>query len=159
MPVARYFLFVGGALLALLLVVNAALPVLPAAEGPQSAGTDHSIIRIQSDRKWPERVIFDTTRPTIAPDPALAAIRMAQAPVPPKVAAVEPEKGQAREAFAQLRANATETHSSEPRRKHKAVARNAARYYAGPPPINYGAPRPFVVAQQPRFGFFGSNVW
>ena len=155
MLVARYFLFVGGALLALLLVVNAALPALPAAETPQSAGTDHSIIRIHSDRKWPERVVFDTTRPTIVPNPTLAASQTAVAPKPPKVAAVEPANGQAREAFAELRTNANELRSSAPRRKHRAVA----RIYGGPPPTNYGAPRPFVVAQQPRFGFFGSNVW
>ncbi len=159
MPVVRYFLFVGGALLALLFIVNAALPALPIAESSQSAGADRSIIRIQSDRKWPERIVFDTTRPTIEPNPALAAARIAQAPQPPKVAAVEPVKGQAREAFAQLPTSANDPRSSEPRRKHRAVARSLARNYAGPAPINYGAPRPFVVAQQPRFGFFGSNIW
>jgi hypothetical protein len=158
MPVARYFFFVGGALLALLFVVNAALPALPVAESPQSAGTDHSIIRIHSDKKWPERIVFDTTRPTIVPNPTLAAARIAEAPQPPKVAAIEPAKGQAREAFAELRANANELRTA-PRRKYKAVARSLARNYVGPPPINYGAPRPFVVAQQPRFGFFGNNVW
>ena len=95
MPVARYFFFVGGALLALLFVVNAALPALPAADSPQlAASTDRSVIRIHSDRKWPERIVFDTTRPTIAPDPALAATRTAQAPLPPKVAAVEPDDGE-----------------------------------------------------------------
>ena len=159
MLVARYFVFVGGALLALLFVVNAALPALPTVESPQSAGTDRSIIRIQSDRKWPERIVFDTTRPTVTPNPTLAATRVAEAPQPPKVAALEPARGQAREALAQLRTNANEARGAEARRKPKAVARNAARNYGGPPPINYGAPRPFVVAQQPRFGFFGNNVW
>jgi hypothetical protein len=153
MPLARYFLCVGGALLALLFVVNAAMPPLPGAESSQSAGTDLSVIRIQSDKKWPERIVFDTTRPTIAPNPTLAA-QMMQAPRPPKVAAVEPAKGEAREAFAQVRADGNEARSLAPKRKHKTVARN----YAGPP-INYGAPRPFMVAQQPRFGFFGNNIW
>ena len=155
MPLARYFLYVGGALMALLLVVNAALPVLPAAETSQPVATDLSIIRIHSDRKWPERIVFDTTRPTVAPVPTPAASRIAEAPRPPKVAAVEPAKGEAREAFAQLRPNPNELRSSAPRRKSKSVARN----YVGPPPVNYYASRPIVVAQQPRFGLFGSNVW
>ena len=156
MPLVRYFLYVGGALLALLFVVNAALPDLPIAESSQSAPTDLSIIRIHSDRKWPERIVFDTTRPTIAPVPNPAASRMAEAPRPPKVAAVEPAKGQAREAFAQLRANPNELRSSAQRRKRKSVARN----YAAPPPANYFGSSPIVVAQQPRFGFFGSNnIW
>ena len=148
MPVARYFFFVGGALLALLLVVNAALPALPVAESPQSAGTDHSIIRIHSDKKWPERIVLDTTRPTIVPNPTLAASQIAEAPRPPKVAAVEPAKGQTREAFAELRANANEPRTA-PRRKYKTVARSVARNYVSPQPINYGAPRPFVETKTP----------
>jgi hypothetical protein len=68
---------------------------------------------------------------------------MAQAPQPPKIAADQP-KGQVREAFAQLRTN--ESHNAEPRRKHRTVARN--RYAA-----------PMMVAQQPRFGFFGGNIF
>ena len=155
MPLVRYFLYVGGALLALLFVVNAALPTLPIAESSQSATTDLSIIRIHSDRKWPERIVFDTARPNIAPVPNLAASQMAEAPRPPKVAAVEPAKGQAREAFAQPRPNPNELRSTAPRRKHKSIARN----YAAPPPVNYYGARPIVVAQQPRFGFFGSNIW
>ena len=154
MPLARYFLYVGGALLALLFVVNATLPDLPMAESSQPAPTDLSIIRIHSDRKWPERIVFDTTRPTIAPVPNPAG-QVAEAPRPPKVAAVEPAKGQGREAFAQLRTNPNELHSPAPRRKHKSVARN----YTAPPPANYFGSRPIVVAQQPRFGFFGSNIW
>jgi hypothetical protein len=144
MPLMRYFVFIGGALLALLFVANACLPALPVAEGSQST-VDRSIIRIHSDRKWPERVVFDTTRPTItlAPAPVVAA---AQAPSPQKTAAAQPLKGQVREAYAQLRPNPNELRSPAPKRKRKSVAKN----YVG---------QRFMVAQQPPILFFGNNTW
>ena len=67
MPVVRYFLLVGGVLLALLFLSNEVLPQLPAAERVAEAGPDKPVIRINSDRKWPERVVFDTNMPTIVP--------------------------------------------------------------------------------------------
>src|SRR3979409_2793730 len=96
MPLARYFMFVGGALLALLFVVAAMLPQLPVTD---RADTDLPIIRIHSDRKWPEPVIFDTTRPTIVPSQTLTAT--AALPAPATVADVS-AKGRVRDAFAQL---------------------------------------------------------
>src|ERR1700753_810662 len=68
MPLMRYFVFVGGALLALLFAANAWLPPLPVTkEANSTASADLSSIRIRSDRKWPERVVFDTSQPTPAP--------------------------------------------------------------------------------------------
>jgi hypothetical protein len=66
MPLARYFFFIGGVLLALLFISDAVLPKLPMAAGTDG-GTDKSSLRINSDRKWPERVVFDTSIPPIAP--------------------------------------------------------------------------------------------
>ena len=87
MPVFRYFAYVGGALLALLLILNWSLPALNA-DGTQDS-VDRSIIRIHSQQKWPAAVVFDTTTlPTVAPPPAAA------------VAAAEPAVTPAREAFA-----------------------------------------------------------
>src|ERR1700674_5050455 len=60
MPLARYFLFVGGALLALLFVVDAGLPKFPV---PDRADSDSPVIRIHTDRKWPESVVFNTSLP------------------------------------------------------------------------------------------------
>ncbi len=72
MPLMRYFFFVGGVLLALLFVSDAVLPKLPVADRSDTA-IDLPAVRIQSDRKWPERVVFDTsvpaTRPTIISAP------------------------------------------------------------------------------------------
>jgi hypothetical protein len=149
MPLLRYFVFVGGALLALLLAVSAFVPDIQnvPAVGASKSQADLSIIRIHSDHKWPERVVLDTSNPTTPPPPNLAASVMAEATPPQKSVTAAPPKGQAREAFAQLRPNPNEFRNPEPKRKRKAVA----RYDYGPPPIR--------VAQQPRFGFFGNNIW
>ena len=64
MPLARYFLYVGATLLALLFISDPYLPKLPAAD----RGNSHpAIIRIHSDHKWPERIVYDTSLPTIVP--------------------------------------------------------------------------------------------
>jgi hypothetical protein len=143
MPVARYFLLVGGVLLALLFLSNEVLPQLPVAERVAEAGPDKAVIRIQSDRKWPERVVLDTNMPTIVPAIAPALVAKAEAAVPAPVAEVS---AQARglQAFAQLKPS--EPKKPEPQRKRK-----IAKTRVGPPMV--------VVAQQPRFGFFGNDTW
>jgi len=88
MPLLRYFVYVGGALLALILIVNWYLPPSDAESGGDSV--DRSIIRIHSQQKWPAAVVFDTTQPTIVPPPAIAAA----------AAAVEPSAKPPSEAFA-----------------------------------------------------------
>jgi hypothetical protein len=69
MPILRYMLFVGGGLLALLFICDAALPRVPLPQRLHS-GTDLPAVRIQSDRKLPERVVIDTSASTLT---ALAA--------------------------------------------------------------------------------------
>jgi hypothetical protein len=138
MPLMRYFIFVGGALLALLFVANACLPALPVAEASYSA-PDLSVIRIHSDRKWPERVVFDTALPPIASAPVSV---MAEAAAPQEKVAAAPSKSEVREAFAQLPTNPGHI---EPKRKRKSAT------HAGPPRI--------LVAQQRPVAFFGNNIW
>jgi hypothetical protein len=148
MPLARYFIYVGGVLLALLFISDAFLPKLPVAE---SVSADLPVIRIHSDRKWPERVVFDTSLPTIVP--AQLAKTQSSIQVPATVADL-PAKVRVREAFAQLRpADAAQAQASDakkpepkPSRKRKIAKRRVA------PPV-------MLVAQQPRFGFFDSNSW
>lgn len=67
MPVARYFIFVGSTLAALLLISSRFLPNPPAAFADQSVAVDRAVIRIKSAHKWPEKVIFDTSQLTITP--------------------------------------------------------------------------------------------
>src|SRR5690348_18452105 len=83
MPVARYFLFVGGVLLALLLAIDASVRH-EAVVASQAAATsiDKTVVRIRSDQKPAERVVYDTSLPTIVP-PTMAA---APAAAPSKVA-------------------------------------------------------------------------
>ena len=142
MPLARYFFLVGGVLLALLFVVDAVLPKLPVVE---RTDTDLPAIRIHSDRKWPERVVFDTNIPTIIPAPTARAEAVAPAPAPPVVADVS-AKVRVREAFAQFVAPDPKKPESKLQRKRKIAKSRVA------PPV-------VLVAQQPRFGFFDNGMW
>jgi hypothetical protein len=66
-PIARYFIFVGGTLAALLFIPGWLLPKPPAMFADQSVALDRAVIRIKSAHKWPEKVILDTSQPTITP--------------------------------------------------------------------------------------------
>jgi hypothetical protein len=63
-PIARYFTVVGSALVVLLWIADWCLPTPPAMFAKQLV-IDRSIIRIKSARKWPEKVVLDTSQPTI----------------------------------------------------------------------------------------------
>jgi hypothetical protein len=151
MPLVRYFLFVGGVLLALLFASDAFLPKLPVVAATTDPGVGKSVIRIHSDRKWPERVVFDTSLPTIVP----AAAAKIEASIPAAAAVADGSaKARVREALAQLPLpDAKQVVSSDPKkpelkpqRKPKIAKRRVA------PPV-------MLVAQQPRFGFFDNSTW
>lgn len=145
MPLVRYFFSIGGVLLALLFVVDAFLPKMPV---PDRANSDTPVIRIHTDRKWPERVVFDTSLPTIVP---VTATKDANSPAPAEVADVSAKTRV--DAFALLQSpepkqrEASGPKKPEPKlqRKYKIAKKRVA------PPM-------MLVAQQPRFGFFG-NTW
>ena len=62
MPVLQYFKWVGGFLLAALLVASRCVPAPLAAASHSDVPLNQKIhIRIHTDHKWPERVVFDTT--------------------------------------------------------------------------------------------------
>jgi hypothetical protein len=145
MPVLRYFVFVGAALLALLFVVAEAFPVLPTAQS-DTAAADVPMIRIHSDRKWPERVVFDTNAPTIAPATVVAAVP-APPPTPaPAGIANAGTKVTGRDAFAQLTPSDLKKMNPKPPPKRK-----IAKRYVAPPPMQ--------MAQRPQFGLFAINLW
>ena len=63
MSLAGYFRNVGAALLALLWIADF---YLPRPDVVRSAVVDQPAIRIHSDQKWPERVVFDTSTPVVS---------------------------------------------------------------------------------------------
>ena len=69
MPLFQYLGLVGSFLLAALFAANWCCSV-PIARAPRSdVPRDQKInIRIHTDHKWPERVVFDTTRSRSAPE-------------------------------------------------------------------------------------------
>jgi len=153
MPVARYFLFVGGVLLALLLAVDAFVPEQAVVASPAVSSVDRAVVRIRSDQKLPERVVFDTSLPTIVPPTAVTAQAVAPpAPaVTPAAAPTDAAQARARETFAQY--VPAEAKKPEPpiQRKRK-VAKSR-------PPMQFAQPPQMRVAQQSHFGFFGGPSW
>jgi hypothetical protein len=66
-PIARYFMVVGSALVALLLIAGWSLRDLPPSFPSQPEVIERAAIRIRSAHKWPEKVVLDTSQPTIPP--------------------------------------------------------------------------------------------
>jgi hypothetical protein len=66
-PVARYFVVVGSVLTVLLLIAGWSLPEPPPIFPDRPEIIDRATIRIRSERKWPEKVVLDTSQPTITP--------------------------------------------------------------------------------------------
>jgi hypothetical protein len=81
MPIGRYIAWVGTLLLALLLVANWFLPQ-SLAEGTAEE-TNRPVIRIASMQQSPERVVIDTSQPTIVPSPTLFGDAVPDAPPQP----------------------------------------------------------------------------
>ena len=139
MPLARYFLYIGGALLALLFISAPYLPKLPAAD---EGGSRSAIIHIRSDQKWPERIVYDTSLPTVVP---------AQTNIEANVAASAiVASATAREAFAQLQPSSqlSDAKKTKPKPQHQ---RKIAKRRAAPPAL--------LAARQIQFGWFGNRIW
>ena len=153
MPVARYFLFVGGILLALLLAVDALFPQQAVVASQAAPSVDKTVVRIRSDQKPPERVVYDTSLPTIVP-PAVTAQASAAVAAPSPVAAVALDasaQARVRETFAQFVPSEAKKPEAQVQRKRK-VARSR------PAPMQ-GAQPQMRVAQQSQYGFFGGSNW
>ena len=103
MPIFRYFMFVGGALLALLFAADFVWPTSPVAQAVAGASYDQPLIRIRSDRHLPDRVVLDTSQPTIA----APVVKTAAVAAPQPTAQADPladmsAKARVRETFAQF---------------------------------------------------------
>jgi hypothetical protein len=182
MPIFRYFVFVGGALLTLLLAVNYVVPASPVVQAVATASNDQPLIRIRSDRHLPERVVLDTSQPTIAA-PAVKTAAVV-APQPPVHDAASPAlaemsaKARVRETFAQFTPNLKVDTASARKAEAKAqVQAQQARAQQAQAQIPQAAPvqaqpkrkvarahpapqrgQPMMlVAQQPHFGLFNTT--
>jgi hypothetical protein len=140
MPLARYFLWVGGVLLALLFVADACLPTLPVAE----ARTDvpPPIIRIHSERKWPDRIVFDTNAsiPRINVAAILAHDEPAQQTTGVREARAQMETSDLRQVTGAKKLE------GPARRQQKMASRHVAR-------------RPFRVARQLQYAWYNGRMW
>jgi hypothetical protein len=150
MPIARYFLFVGGALLALLLAIDAFVPEQAVVASESAPSIDRTVVRIRSDQKLPERVVYDTSLPTIVPP---AAVTAQVAPAAPPAVADATAQARVRETFAQfVPAEAKKTEPQVQRKRKIAKTRTA-------PEMQFAQRPQMRVAQQSQFGFFGGPRW
>jgi hypothetical protein len=142
MPLARYFVVVGGALVALLFAFDFFSPKASADSGIHSAGpVDKTTMRIRSEQKLPERIVFDTTQPTIAVKAAqtqTAQTTQAALPGPEPAPEITP-KARVRETFAQF---APVEKADTTVHKKKKTARAPGQ--------------PMHVA---RYSYFGTSTW
>ena len=148
MPVARYFLYVGGVLLALLLAFNLYVPQQVAVADNDVPSIDKAVVRIRSDQKLPERVVYDTSLPTIVPPPSANTKVAAAPPAPVDVTA----QARVRDTFAQF--VPAESRKLEPQVQHKRKIAKIARVRSNPPIRLAQQQQP-----QPHFGFFGGPIW
>jgi hypothetical protein len=148
MPLARYFLYVGGVLLTLVFILDACLTSkLPVIERSHA---NSPVIRIHSDRKWPERIVFDTTLPTIVSAPVI----VEDLGPSPATATDISVKVREREAFASMqRPDAKRLEPSESRRRELRMKRQRKIVK------RHVVPRSVLVARQPQFGWFGNTIW
>jgi hypothetical protein len=169
-PVARYFLYVGGGLLALLFVVDALVPHEAVVASIGAPAIERPMVRIHSTQKLPERVVYDTSLPTIVPPSAN--VQVATAPTPPATALSA--QSRVRDTFAQF-VPEQKPAAAEPKQLASAEAqkpeaqapkkRKIARVHSYPPGnaamrLVQQQQSPLRVAQQqPHFGFFGMSSW
>jgi hypothetical protein len=141
MPLARYFFYVGGVLLALLFIADAYLPRLPVVHRADKISYN---IRIHSDQRWPERIVYDTSLPTVTPPQITGKEQSAAAPS--TVASVKPRE---QNAFAQLPAsdaNQLQSFDSKKRQPKWQRQRKITKRHTRPPVL--------LVARQRQFGWF-----
>ncbi|WP_439409826.1 hypothetical protein ACNJX9_18500 [Bradyrhizobium sp. DASA03076] len=166
MPIFRYFMFVGGALLALLFAADFVWPIAPIAQTVGVASYDQPLIRIRSDRHLPDRVVLDTNQPTVAAPVVKTA--SAAAPQPTAQADVTADmsaKARVRETFAQLtpadaaaakKADANPQAQVAQAQTPQAPAHPRRKVVRARPMPQRGQPM-MLVAQQPHFGLFNTT--
>ena len=140
MPLMRYFVWVGGVLLALLFITDAYSPKLPTA-GKTNALPP--VIHIYSDQSWPQRVVYDTGAPMVRPAPSVNPEAASSAP--PTIAVASPKL---REALAELQTtDASPLQPAKPKKpQHKFAKKHATK------PVR-------LATRRSPFGWFGPTIW
>jgi len=119
MPIGRYIAWVGASLLALLFVADWYQPK-PLPE-PAGNGINRPVIRIASVQQPPERIIIDTSQPTIVPPPTVVG-NAAQSELSPPL-----------QSYASAVSPATVTHVDQ--KKRKITKRQGTKVAAYQPPL------------------------
>lgn len=159
MPILRYFMFVGGALLALLFAADFVWPTSPVVQAVAGASYDQPLIRIRSDRQLPERVVLDTSQPTIAaPVTKIAAVAPPQPTAQADPLADMSAKARVRETFAQFtpKGDVAAARKVDARPQAQAPAQPRRKLARAHPAPQRGQPM-MLVAQQPHFGLFNTT--
>jgi hypothetical protein len=151
MPLLAYLWKGGAALFSLLFVVDYCVPRTPI---PEQAPADRAAIRIHSDRKWPERIVFDTRWPTIvAAAPAVKISDVAMSSDVTERPVSRMDNPTVANALAMLpRPDARPPKSIDRKRQHK-ISTFAAR------PRRHVKPQMLIAARQGQFTWFGFRSW
>jgi hypothetical protein len=139
-PITRYFVFVGGVLVALLFAAGWIWPISGPAVSQDTtaqAAADAPVARIHSTQKWPDKIEFDTSKPNFAPPPV--PVVAATAPAAQVVAENTPAASPL-DARAEIKPNVQVASAQAPRRQarvhhrysRQAPARWANAYPAAP---------------------------
>lgn len=152
MPLAAYFRNVGVALLALLWIADFYLPTPPLA---QRAAAYPPVIRIHSDRKRPEPVIFDTTN-IVAASAAVSAWDK-DPPPPPTDREMSTDRAgtsAARDALALMSSRDSRYMASVEQKRRQMTAKYVARVAR-----KYPRPRIVLAARQGHYAWLGFRYW
>ncbi len=150
MPLAAYFRNVGAALLALLFVADFYLPTSAAV---QPAAAYPPVIRIHTDRKWPDRVVFDTTTAIVSAKPVAWDANVAASPRTGDVPTSQADASRVRDVFAMLpqpdSRHAQSVDQNKRQLKQKTAARSTRKHVR----------QIVLAARQREFAWFGFRTW
>jgi hypothetical protein len=107
------------------------------ASAQAEAPANSMILRIQSARKWPDKIVFDTSAPAIVPSPALPVVAAIAAPVVTATAAAATPL----DARAEMKPAAPPAAPKRQARVHRRSVRPAVSTwaYANPPPPHWSS--------------------
>ncbi|WP_424579503.1 MULTISPECIES: hypothetical protein [Bradyrhizobium] len=144
-----YFWKVGAALLALLFVADFCLPKAAVTE---KTAVEQPAILIHSDRKWPERVVLDTTMRAIVAIASTPSITEPTPLVPATAPVIRAETPALANALAMARSDLPPREAVERKRLRKMqhVATRSKRH---------GAPLMVLATRPPQLGWLGYRYW